>query len=126
MHRWTWWTFSTHNITLFFCFLISVWFIFWQTEHGPGMGCVTFLSPCILHNQSPTAINGWYSSLRFGCGLTTPHSKKEQHDTKCYTAPRTWTDPLKWPKQWKMDVRFVLGKSGVSIGQVLWKLYQEN
>jgi hypothetical protein len=37
-----------HLIFIDFCFLISLWFIFWQIQHVSGIGCVTFRSPCIM------------------------------------------------------------------------------
>jgi hypothetical protein len=39
-------------------------------------------------------------------GLTTPHLKKNQSVTKCYTGPQTWTASLKRPKQRKIGIRF--------------------
>jgi hypothetical protein len=47
MHRWTRWTFLTLNITLFFAFWFQCNLFFWQIEHVPWIGCVTFRSPCI-------------------------------------------------------------------------------
>jgi hypothetical protein len=38
-------------------------------------------------------------------GLTTPHRKK-LIVAKCFKEPRTWTDSLVRPKQWKKDMRF--------------------
>jgi hypothetical protein len=46
VHHWMQWTFPTLNITLFFCFLSSILFIFWQIEYVSGMGCMTFWSLC--------------------------------------------------------------------------------
>jgi hypothetical protein len=36
--------------------------------------------------------------------------RKNQHVMKCYTGPRTWTDFLELPRQWKMglDRRIIL------------------
>lgn len=36
-----------HLIWHRFCFLISLWFTFWQIERVSGMACVTFRSLCI-------------------------------------------------------------------------------
>jgi hypothetical protein len=47
MHRWTQWTFSTFNISLWFVFWFQCNLFLWQIEHMSGMGGVTFQEPCI-------------------------------------------------------------------------------
>jgi hypothetical protein len=47
----------------------------------------------ILNKQSRTADNGWFPVWGLGMGLTTPR-RKNVTVTKCFKAPRTWTDSL--------------------------------
>jgi hypothetical protein len=60
----------------------------------------------ILNKQSRTAEKGWASSLELGGGLTTPHLKKKQRVTKCYTVHRTRVNSLERLKQRNMDMSF--------------------
>ena len=64
------------------------------------------LAANILNKQSRTADKGWSSSLEIGRGTTNFSIMKTGRVTKHKLVPRTWTDPLVWPKQRKMDVRF--------------------
>jgi hypothetical protein len=41
-----------------------------------------------------------------GVGLKSPKHKYFFVFTKCFKAPRNWTDSLARPKQWKKDTRF--------------------
>jgi len=54
--------------------------------------------------------------------------------TKCFKTPRTWTDSLARPKQWKMDMRFgkmdlmeigIDGANRIRLAQdrVLWRAF---
>jgi exonuclease III len=52
-----------------------------------------------------TADKGGPPAWGLGVGLTTPH-RKNFVITKCFKAPRTWTDSLARTKQWKKDMRF--------------------
>jgi hypothetical protein len=85
-------------------------------RHGVSSGCgwrevrrVRRVAANIPNKQSRTADKGWYSSLGAGRVNNNPSPV-----TKCFKAPRTWTDSLARPKQWKNDMRFDLSEIWIS------------
>jgi hypothetical protein len=85
-------------------------------RHGASSGCgwrevlrVRRVAASILNKQSRTADKGWSSSFGVGRGANNPSPSKFFIVTKCFKAPRTRTDSLAQPKQWKNDIRFGTG-----------------
>ena len=59
-----------------------------------------------LNKQSQKDDKGWFFSLGVGPGAENSSPKKNGIVTKHTHVPRTWTDTVVRPKEWKRDMRF--------------------